>query len=53
MLFDLTDLLMRPEAYICSWRGAALHIETATQDDTSVTQSNERSSEDTHELTAA
>ena len=27
MLFDLIQLLSRPEEYVCSWRGDELYIE--------------------------
>ena len=27
MLFDLIQLLSRPEEYVCSWRGGELYIE--------------------------
>ncbi len=53
MLFDLIDLLMRPEAYVCMWRDGELYVEPIAQNVAPITESTEETSNDDNELIAA
>ena len=53
MLFDLIDLLMRPEAYVCTWRDGELYVEPIGQDVAPTTKGTEETSKDDDEMIAA
>jgi hypothetical protein len=49
MLFDLIDLLTRPEAYVCMWRDGELYVEPVGQDEAPTTEGIEDTSNDDDE----
>jgi hypothetical protein len=53
MLFDLIDLLMRPEAYVCVWRDGELYVEPAAPDVAATAGSTEQTTEAADEQIAA
>ncbi len=53
MLFDLFDLLMRPEEYVCVWRDGELYVEPIEQEVAASTESTEQTSKDADEPIAA
>lgn len=42
MLFDLFDLLMRPDAYVCVWRDGELYVEPVAPDVAATTESTDQ-----------
>lgn len=53
MLFDLIDLLMRPEAYVCVWRDGELFVEPILTTSTATTKNTEKTSKDVDGQVAA
>ncbi|MES0403384.1 MAG: hypothetical protein ABUJ93_07750 [Hyphomicrobium sp.] len=53
MLFDLFDLLMRPDAYVCVWRDGELYIEPAAEISAATTESTEQTTKGADEPIAA
>ena len=45
MLFDLFDLLMRPDAYVCVWRDGELYVEPVAREAAVTTEGTEQTSE--------
>ena len=46
MLFDLIDLLMRPDAYVCTWRDGELFVEPVPATSAAATESTEQPSKE-------
>ena len=46
MLFDLFDLLMRPDAYVCMWRDGVLFVEPVPANSAVTTESAEQTSKE-------
>jgi hypothetical protein len=46
MLFDLFDLLMRPDAYVCMWRDGELFVEPVPANSAVTTESTEQTSKE-------
>ncbi len=46
MLFDLIDLLMRPDAYVCTWRDGELFVEPVPATSAAPTESTEQTSKE-------
>ena len=53
MLFDLIDLLMRPDAYVCMWRDGGLFVEPVPATCAVTTESTEQTSKEADPLIAA
>jgi len=53
MLFDLLDLLMRPEAYVCVWRDGELYVEPLTEIIAEAAESSAQTRKDADEPIAA
>lgn len=53
MLFNIIDLLMRPEAYVCMWRDGELYVEPIAQDVAPTIESTVDTSKDDDEMIAA
>jgi len=53
MLFDLFDLLMRPEAYVCVWRDGELYVEPVAEISAATTEGTEQTTKGADEPIAA
>ena len=53
MLFDLIDLLMRPEAHVCTWRDGELYVEPVAAISGTNIESTQQTSKEADERIAA
>ena len=53
MLFNLTDILTRPEEYVCAWHDGELYVEPVPVTPAATTECNEQTSKEANLLIAA